>query len=74
MKLIGLRKAQGYTQQSFSEAAGVSKSHYAQIETGVKNPSLKLSLQIKAALGYTNDDLFFDTPYPKKLTESDLSA
>lgn len=60
-KLQTLRKGAGYTQQTFSERLGVSRSHYAQIESGDKNPSLKLSLKIKQALGYPYDDLFFLT-------------
>lgn len=58
-KLQTLREGAGYTQQTFSERLGVSRSHYAQIESGDKNPSLKLSLKIKQALGYPYDDLFF---------------
>ena len=50
-KLQTLREGAGYTQQTFSERLGVSRSHYAQIESGDKNPSLKLSLKIKQALG-----------------------
>lgn len=42
-KLQTLREGAGYTQQTFSERLGVSRSHYAQIESGDKNPSLKLS-------------------------------
>ena len=49
-KLQTLREGAGYTQQTFSERLGVSRSHYAQIESGDKNPSLKLSLKIKQAL------------------------
>ena len=42
-KLQTLREGAGYTQQTFSERLGVSRSHYAQIESGDKNPSLKSS-------------------------------
>lgn len=62
-RLIGLRKGAGYTQQTFSDKLGISRSHYAQIESGEKNPSLKLSLKIKGALNYEYDDIF--------LTQSD---
>ena len=63
-RLIGLRKGAGYTQQTFSDKLGISRSHYAQIESGEKNPSLKLSLKIKQALGYPYDDLFFNPKRP----------
>lgn len=35
-RLIGLRKGAGYTQQTFSDKLGISRSHYAQIESGEK--------------------------------------
>lgn len=44
-KLQQLREANGYTQQTFSSAVGVSRSHYSQVETGEKQPSLRLALR-----------------------------
>ena len=46
----------------------MSRSHYAQIESGDKNPSLNLSLKIKQALGYPYDDhkLTPSDPYTEK--------
>lgn len=58
LKLQKLRESYGYTQQTFSEALGISRSHYAQIETGDKAPSLKVALQIKKTLAYKDDDIF----------------
>ena len=60
-KLVKLRESRGYTQVSFSKALGISQSHYGQIETGEKNPSLKLAIRIKRQLDYFNDDIFFNT-------------
>jgi DNA-binding XRE family transcriptional regulator len=57
-KLKQLREANGYTQQTFSTTVGTSRSHYSQIETGEKQPSLKLALRIKRALNYYGDDVF----------------
>lgn len=57
-KLKELREKQGYTQQSFSDAVGVSRSHYSQVETGEKQPSLRLALRIKQRLSYYGDDIF----------------
>ena len=48
-KLQQLRKSNGYTQQTFSAAVGTSRSHYAQIETGDKQPALRLALRIEAS-------------------------
>ena len=57
-RLQRMREAQGYTQYTFADALQCSRSHYSQIETGEKSPSLKLAVAIKKALGYENDDLF----------------
>lgn len=61
VRLRQLRKACGYTQQTLAEAAGASRNHYSQIESGEKNPSLKLAVRIKSVLNYFNDDLFENT-------------
>jgi len=50
VKLQKLREASGHTQQSFSTIIGISRSHYSQIETGEKEPSLRVGLKIKKAL------------------------
>ncbi len=60
VKLKELREACGFTQQTFSEVIGISRSHYSQIETGDKGPSLKLAIKIKSVLCYKDDDLFTD--------------
>lgn len=57
-KLKNLRTACGFSQYTFADALGVSRSHYSQIETGDKTPSLPLARKIKSILGYTNDDIF----------------
>lgn len=57
-KLQQMREAQGFTQQTMSEAVGTSRSHYSQVETGEKQPSLRLALRIKRVLGYYGDDIF----------------
>ena len=60
-KLQMLRQANGYTQQTFSDAVGVSRSHYSQVETGEKQPSLRLGVRIKRVLNYYGDDIFDNT-------------
>ena len=65
-KLQRLREANGYTQQTFSAALGTSRSHYSQIETGDKQPALRLALRIKRVLNYYGDDIFDDTMPVKK--------
>lgn len=61
VKLQRMRESQGYTQQTMSDAVGISRSHYSQIETGEKNPSLEIAMRIKDVLGYYNDDIFFNS-------------
>lgn len=64
-KLQELRIARGYSQATFSKAIGISRSHLSQIETGEKDPSLKVSLRIKQKLGYFGDDIFFNAKCPE---------
>ncbi len=66
VKLQQLRGARGYTQQRFGAVVGISRSHYSQIETGEKQPSLLLALRIKRALDYYDDDIFDNTTTVKK--------
>ena len=66
VRLRQLRKACGYTQQTFAEATGMSRNHYSQIESGEKNPSLKRALKIKEVLNYMNDDLFENTTLERR--------
>lgn len=61
-----LRTQQGYTQKTFAQELGVSTSHYSQVETGDKQPSLNLSLRIKRALNYYGDDIFDNAPVGRK--------
>lgn len=64
VKLVRLREGRGFTQDTFSKAAGISRSHYSQIETGEKDPSFKTMLKIKRTLDYNNDDIFFNSKCP----------
>ena len=64
-KLIRMRESQGYTQYTFADAVKTSRSHYSQIETGDKTPSLRLAIRIKNVLGYPFDDIFFDEKCPE---------
>lgn len=65
VRLQKLRECAGYTQQSFSNLIGISRSHYSQIETGEKEPSLRVGLRIKKALSYQYDDIFFNQKCPE---------
>jgi putative transcriptional regulator len=58
IKLQRIREQCGFTQQQFADALGISRSHYSQIETGDKSPSLEVAIKIKKALRYDGDDIF----------------
>lgn len=60
VRLQRMREAQGYTQYTIADALNISRSHYSQIESGDKTPSLPVAISIKKLLGYENDDLFDD--------------
>ena len=64
-KLISIRQQQGYTQYTMAAALGISRTHYSQIETGVKNPALELAMRIKQVLRHKDDDIFFNESSPK---------
>ena len=64
VRLRKMREAYGLTQQALSEAVGISRPHYVQIESGNKTPSLPLAIKIKNALSYYNDDLFDNVSAP----------
>lgn len=49
-RLIKERERCSHTQYEFADECGISRQHYSQIETGVKNPSLKTAMKIKETL------------------------
>ena len=63
-KLQQMRKEKGYTQMTFSEACGVSRSFYSQIESGTRNPTLATALRMKEVLEYRDDDIFLNLNAP----------
>ena len=65
MKLVKLREETGLSQQALADNIKISRSHYSQIETGDKDPSLKVGLRIKRVLKYQNDDIFFNSQRPE---------
>lgn len=62
--LVNERKKAGYSQESFAVLLGISRSHYSQIETGDKAPSLALGIKIKQKLLHKSDDIFFNNSSP----------
>ena len=62
LKMKELRVDAGYTQLDISKQLRVSRSHYSQIEAGIKQPSLLLGIRIKWLLKHVSDDIFDDIP------------
>lgn len=65
-KMRQLRTEKGYTMKYLAKELGVSLSHYSQVETGDKQPSLNLGLRIKQVLNYDGDDIFENVPLANK--------
>lgn len=57
--LIELRNGNGMTQKELAAQVGISRSHYAEIETGVKNPGGMTAKKIADVLGF-DMVLFFE--------------
>ena len=60
VKLIKLRKGQGYTQSTFAEAVGVSRQSVYKWETGQSYPDVEKLLKIARMFGITVDELIDD--------------
>lgn len=65
-KLVSVRKAAGLSQEVTADKLQISRSHYSQIESGDKNPSLDIALRIKQFFDYSNDDIFLNSLAPKR--------
>ena len=61
VKMKQLRESMGFTQHTMGEAIGIERSYYTLIETGERQPSLRVALKIKQVLGYYGDDIFDNT-------------
>jgi putative transcriptional regulator len=65
-KLAAVRKEKGFSQEMAAERIHISRSHYSQIESGDKNPSLDIALRIKQAFDYSDDDIFLNSFAPNQ--------
>ena len=61
VKLIKLRKGQGFTQSTFAEAVGVSRQSVYKWETGQSYPDVEKLLKIARMFGVTVDELIDDS-------------
>jgi transcriptional regulator with XRE-family HTH domain len=51
--LVEIRKSLHLSQVEVADAAGISQSHYAAIESGVRNPSVGTAKNIAKVLGFS---------------------
>ena len=71
--LLQTRKSLGMTQQEVADASGIQRSYYGLIETGHRNPTLKIATQIAKALNsnieqvFSNEIFFANKCYTTKL-------
>lgn len=54
------RKEKKYNHQEMAEILEISRPYYTKIELGKRNPTLELSIKIKNAVDYYDDDLFIN--------------
>lgn len=64
-ELIGVRikqyrEAKSLSQEELGEMISISNRHLSKVETGTKNPSLNLIIDVANALGVTPDNLLGD--------------
>ena len=56
--LLTTRKETGKTQAMVAREAGISQNHWAQIESGVRRPSIEVALRIASILNRPVEELF----------------
>ena len=57
-KLINLRKDADLTQKDIAELLDITRGYYGHIETGKRDPNLKLALKIANLFGKKVEDIF----------------
>ena len=60
-KIVKLRKANGYSQETFAKAVGVSRQAVYKWESGISYPEAEKLIEIKKLLGIRIDDLLDDS-------------
>lgn len=73
LALQAARKKAGKTQAWLAEAAGISKTHYQNIEYGKTEPSVQTAIRIAKALKSTVEALFLVAPPPTPAREEPLT-
>ena len=60
------RKEQGITQDELAQMVGIRRETIGNLENGKNNPSLKLAMDVAAALGTGVNELFYYKEVPEK--------
>lgn len=60
-QLIKLRKSRNLTQDDMAKNLNISRSFYGHIESGTRNPGLKLAQKIANFFDTTVDVIFFES-------------
>lgn len=58
-RLLALRKAKGYTQQSLADASGIHVQQIKRYETRTAQPSVEALVKLARTLGVSTDELLF---------------
>ena len=67
--LTDIRKTMGLNHREVAKKAGIDRSFYTQIESGIRNPSVKTAKKIASALGF-EWTIFFDNDHGDKQQKS----
>lgn len=57
-KLIKKRKEKGFTQEQMARLLKITRTTYANYETGYRNPNLNNIIEMKKILGVDDDKIF----------------
>lgn len=67
--LVNLRKSQSLTQKEVAELLNITRGYYGHIETGRRNPPLKLALKIGQLFDKRIEDIFLINNETKCIVE-----
>lgn len=66
LNLTDCRLKLGLKHHEVAKKANISRPYYTNIESGNKDPSLRVARQIAEALGTTVDEIFFNDTVPQR--------
>ena len=66
-----IRKAQGFSQETLAEQAGISVTHMSHIETGNTKLSLPVIVDLAEILDVRTDDLLYDEIFAERSSTID---